>query len=90
MEPLPPVEVPLPWLQPPCHRIGCLGNRCAVLTDPANGIVKFGSTSVGSTAAYACDKGYILEGSAVRVCQQDGAWSGQEPVCTSTCEVGVA
>ena len=52
-----------------------------MLTDPANGIVKFGSTNVRATATYVCNKGFVLVGSAVRVCQQDGEWSGEEPIC---------
>lgn len=30
---------------------------------------------------YFCNKGFILEGDAFRTCQENGEWSGEDPVC---------
>ena len=32
-------------------------------------------------ALYTCDSGFTLIGNNRRVCQANGTWSGQEPVC---------
>ena len=36
--------------------------------------------SVNSTAVYACNEGFELSGSAIRICQGI-EWSGEEPQC---------
>lgn len=46
-------------------------------------MVQFNDTSEGSVAVYTCSMGYTLEGGNERVCQEDGQWSGREPVCSS-------
>ena len=40
--------------------------------------------STGTLATYKCDPGYVLEGEAVRVCEDEGTvdWSGNPAVCT--------
>ena len=39
-------------------------------------------TSYGKQAIYSCDvDGYQVVGSSVRVCLENGTWSGEEPVC---------
>ena len=47
----------------------------------ANGAVVATGFVVGETLTYSCHDGYVLQGNAVRTCQSDGTWSGQEPVC---------
>ena len=37
--------------------------------------------TVGSTADYSCDEGFMLEGEAQRVCQKSREWSGVAPTC---------
>jgi CUB/sushi domain-containing protein len=56
-------------------------NDCGALTNPANGSVTVTTTTVGSTASYACSVGYHLSQSTARTCQTDGTWSGVEPTC---------
>jgi len=38
----------------------------------------------GSTATYKCDDGYELFGSSIRLCSNDGKWSGDLPYCGMT------
>ena len=56
---------------------------CGPLENPENGIVKFGGTIIGSRATYACNKGFTITGNSNRICQPNGDWSGQEPICSS-------
>ena len=64
------------WFSP------CLVGDCEVLDDPINGMVTVDGLSVGSTAIYECDPGFVLIGSEQRICQEDGVWSGTPPICT--------
>ena len=38
-------------------------------------------TLPGAVAQYHCDETYVLEGPEQRICQNNGMWSGDEPVC---------
>lgn len=57
--------------------------QCPVLPPPKNGY--FVSTScyntVNSACGARCDLSYHLTGSSIRLCQEDGSWSGLETVC---------
>lgn len=55
--------------------------QCLPLEDPVNGEVNITSLSVGSMAAYSCDEGFMLRGSAERTCNSDETWSGAAPTC---------
>ena len=57
---------------------------CGFLTAPPNGSTLLSNTTFGSIASYSCDTGYNLIGSSTVVCQADGEWSGEIPVCTVT------
>jgi len=35
----------------------------------------------GETCTFTCDDGFTLTGSSTRTCQDDGTWSGTEPMC---------
>lgn len=68
----------------------CEGIRCPVLVAPENGyFVKHpnGCVSVLNAACGArCKSGFQLSGSSIRLCQQNGTWSGTDPVCSlKTC-----
>ena len=54
---------------------------CDRLQDIRNGKVVLSGTSVGSTASYSCNVGYVLVGGSTRVCQLNGEWTGEEPSC---------
>ena len=35
----------------------------------------------GDTATYMCDDGFYLKGSMTRICQSNGTWSDEAPMC---------
>ena len=39
--------------------------------------------AVGDSVLNLCDSGYVLDGLIVRLCEDDGRWSGEEPRCVS-------
>lgn len=39
------------------------------------------SIKYGSIISYVCDVGFRLEGIATRICQSNGHWTGEQPVC---------
>lgn len=55
---------------------------CGRLMDPANGRIEYSSTTPLSVAVYICLSGFgITNGQTERVCQENGTWSGFDPVC---------
>ena len=58
---------------------------CGPLPNPDNGMVTFGRTTLGSTANYSCSAGFVLMGLSSRMCEVDGSWSGEIPVCEREC-----
>ena len=60
-----------------------LSADCGTPADPTDGMVSTpDGTSVGKFAMYACDDGYVLSGTSIRVCQGDGMWSPLPPTCS--------
>ena len=57
----------------------CTG--CERLPDINNGQVDLSGRTLGSTATYTCNQGFVLVGSSTRICQSNGQWSGSEPSC---------
>ena len=57
--------------------------------DPVNGTVMMTGNSVGDTATYSCDDGFILSGVVMVTCQDDGQWSDPPPICAAnrTCAI---
>ncbi|XP_019863590.1 PREDICTED: sushi, von Willebrand factor type A, EGF and pentraxin domain-containing protein 1-like isoform X2 [Amphimedon queenslandica] len=76
----------------------CLANRqwsgklptckafCQELSAPSNGNVQIEGIKPGSSATYSCIEGYKLDGNEIRICQEGGEWSGNEPICQVTCQ----
>ncbi|KAK9532590.1 hypothetical protein VZT92_009967 [Zoarces viviparus] len=57
---------------------------CGRLSPPNNG-KKEGTTYLqGAKVQLSCDDGYTLTGSAERICQEDGRWSGEDTNCVVT------
>ena len=48
-----------------------------------------GGAAINSIATYTCVFGYILAGSATRVCQGDSIWSGSSPSCEGTYAISI-
>lgn len=64
--------------------IPSLAVDCGNLQNPENGLVNLVNTTFWSLATYECDSGYELVGGNVsRVCESNGMWSGDEPLCNS-------
>ena len=58
---------------------------CGLLTGPTHGTVNLSDTLEGDKAKYVCHPTYYMtSGSAVRTCQKDRTWSGEEPFCSLT------
>lgn len=54
---------------------------CPVLGTPINGR-KYGSEyNKGDMVTFECKPGFILKGSALRKCLENGAWNGTEAIC---------
>ena len=61
---------------------------CNASLEVSNGMVMLSSklVSVGTTANYSCDPGYVLVGETTRTCEDTnsgtlGRWSGDNPIC---------
>ena len=55
---------------------------CGSLIAPTNGTVDLsGGTVYQSIAYYSCNVRHKLSGTATRICQADGTWSGNPPTC---------
>ena len=61
--------------------LGSLAIDCGNPPDIPNGVITANDTSLGSTAQYTCNDGYILLGGATRICESTDMWSGTEPAC---------
>ncbi|XP_076316874.1 uncharacterized protein LOC143229050 isoform X1 [Tachypleus tridentatus] len=65
-----------------CIRANISEIQCIELNAPSNGFIN-GScdNNVGSDCRFACEEGFILNGSEERTCQEDSSWSGNETLC---------
>ncbi|XP_041091256.1 complement factor B-like [Polyodon spathula] len=45
-----------------------------------------GEYLVGNSTSYSCFEGYQLQGSPTRICQPNGKWSGENPICDNGSE----
>ena len=54
---------------------------CPALENPPNGNLVLSGNTVGETADYTCNTGFILVGDSTLTCGGDGQWSGSPPVC---------
>ena len=57
-----------------------VGMMCEALDAPTYGGVT-NNTAVNSQAIYSCNPGFALVGQSSRICQANGTWSGEEPLC---------
>ena len=63
------------------YQILLFSTDCGPLDNPSGGSVSFSTTKYESEATYSCNPGYSLNGTAMRVCQDDATWSDDEPSC---------
>ncbi|XP_015755016.1 PREDICTED: sushi, von Willebrand factor type A, EGF and pentraxin domain-containing protein 1-like isoform X3 [Acropora digitifera] len=59
----------------------CVARDCGPLAIPRNGSSIGNRTTFPNEIAFVCDDGFILVGSAVRVCRENGTWSGNQTFC---------
>lgn len=57
---------------------------CPNLTTPAGGSVEF-DPRIGEQAIYSCHPGLVLVGQGTQLCQANGEWNAEEPICTTPC-----
>ncbi|XP_023188305.1 CUB and sushi domain-containing protein 1 isoform X4 [Xiphophorus maculatus] len=59
----------------------CLPVLCGDPGSPGEGFREGNIFSYGSEVRFYCHSPYVLVGSATRLCQADGIWSGHQPTC---------
>nr|XP_045013443.1 inactive serine protease PAMR1 isoform X1 [Jaculus jaculus] len=68
--------------------------NCSDLGGPVNGYKKITGgpgllnghhVKLGTVVSFFCNNSYVLSGSEKRTCQQNGQWSGKQPVCIKAC-----
>ena len=65
---------------------------CGPLSAPKNGSFVGDSTVFPNSLLFACNLGFILDGSYRRTCQANGTWDGLETVCIGkfTVEINIS
>ena len=58
-----------------------IAKNCGPLAVPLNGSLTGNKTTFPNEVSFSCDEGFILNGSTIRSCQADGAWSGVQTTC---------
>ncbi|XP_048586831.1 sushi, von Willebrand factor type A, EGF and pentraxin domain-containing protein 1-like isoform X3 [Nematostella vectensis] len=61
----------------------CKAVDCGPLTVPVNGSSAGSLTYFPNKISFECDKGFLLDGSRVRVCQENRKWSGETTTCNA-------
>ncbi|XP_075568927.1 inactive serine protease PAMR1 isoform X3 [Pelecanus crispus] len=49
------------------------------------GLLKGRYAKIGTVIAFFCNNSYVLSGNEQRTCQDDGEWSGKQPICIKAC-----
>ena len=52
------------------------------LAAPGFGEVRLSGNSEGDSASYSCEDGFLLIGESTRICQENGQWTEDPPVCS--------
>lgn len=61
--------------------IYCTARDCGPLLVPTNGSSQGDLTVFPNMIMFDCDEGFILKGSRVRLCQENGTWGGNVTYC---------
>eukprot|EP00117_Sycon_ciliatum_P031397 scpid3721/ scgid0121/ Sushi, von Willebrand factor type A, EGF and pentraxin domain-containing protein 1; CCP module-containing protein 22; Polydom; Selectin-like osteoblast-derived protein; Serologically defined breast cancer antigen NY-BR-38 len=59
----------------------CKRTDCGDPGRPTNGIIEGSTFTFNSVVQFSCRSEYVLTGSAVRRCLENGSWSNQQPTC---------
>uniref|UniRef100_F7BHC8 Inactive serine protease PAMR1 n=1 Tax=Callithrix jacchus TaxID=9483 RepID=F7BHC8_CALJA len=49
------------------------------------GLINGHSAKIGTIMSFFCNNSYVLSGNEKRTCQQNGEWSGKQPICIKAC-----
>ncbi|XP_025211003.1 inactive serine protease PAMR1 isoform X4 [Theropithecus gelada] len=49
------------------------------------GLINGRHAKIGTVVSFFCNNSYVLSGNEKRTCQQNGEWSGKEPICIKAC-----
>ncbi|XP_063014862.1 inactive serine protease PAMR1 [Melospiza melodia melodia] len=49
------------------------------------GVLNGRYAKIGTVIAFFCNNSYVLSGNEQRTCQEDGEWSGKQPICIKAC-----
>ncbi|NXK55120.1 PAMR1 protease, partial [Chauna torquata] len=50
-----------------------------------NGLLNGRYAKIGTVIAFFCNNSYVLSGNEQRTCQDNGEWSGKQPICIKAC-----
>ncbi|XP_043938591.1 inactive serine protease PAMR1 isoform X2 [Protopterus annectens] len=50
------------------------------------GLIKSGYATSGTVISFVCNNSYVPSGSEERICQEDGQWTGKQPICVKGCK----
>jgi hypothetical protein len=59
----------------------CIRAFCSPPPPVSHGGFEPSDFAVGNTIHYYCEKGYVLKGDSTRLCEAEGYWTGDEPIC---------
>ena len=67
-----------------------LESHCPVLSAPKHGVIIGLSFVHDANVLFKCDNGFMLKdkSTAIRVCQKDNTWSGQQAECVGRSKSG--
>uniref|UniRef100_A0A8D1C242 Inactive serine protease PAMR1 n=1 Tax=Sus scrofa TaxID=9823 RepID=A0A8D1C242_PIG len=49
------------------------------------GLINGRYAKIGTVMSFFCNNSYVLSGNEMRTCQQNGEWSGKQPICIKAC-----
>jgi len=64
-------------------QLTCTAITCQAPQNIANGVISSTGNTYGKKVTYTCNAGYGASGPNVRVCEENGQWSGSAPTCVS-------
>ena len=60
---------------------------CGAPPDVTDGSAIYNLTIFGTSVAYECDEGFVIDSESTVYCNFDGNWIGQQPSCIGMCYV---